>query len=156
MNFSVLNFSYNRENRALFRPKWLKVLFLFLFFAFNFIHLSLFAKSYTIEKIDIQAQILRNGNLQINETRTYQFNGEYTWADYRLPLDQLGKVSEFSVIDGEDEYRKSQSKKPGTYQIEQDGEEFYVRWFYRADDEQKSFTLNYNVGKAGGASGGAG
>ncbi len=89
--------------------------------------------------------MLADGNLLIAERRTYRFQGEFHWADYRLSLRNLGEVREFVLEEGGKKYRKDSSGAPGTYQLRLTPEEFYVRWFYRAKDEPRTFELQYLV-----------
>ncbi len=101
------------------------------------------AKSYSIDKIEIHARIQPDGSMQIREARTYNFRGNFSWADYRLPLPGIGTIQNFSLGDEHGEYTESTSQQPGTYYREDSNNEFYVRWFYRIKNEKKIFTLNY-------------
>jgi uncharacterized membrane protein len=103
------------------------------------------AKSYTIDKIAIHAQILSNGDMHIEESRTYHFKGKFSWADYRLPLKGIGEVRYFSLKDDFHEYRKSGEENRGTYYTQMDQENFYCRWFYQARNETRTFTLQYQL-----------
>ena len=125
---------------------------LFLLFAFVFMVLCwsssasfAVAKFYTLDEIQISAQINEDGSLNITENRTFNFHGPYRWADYSLPLRKLGKVTDFSLSEGEKDYQQSDSKEPGTYFITQSKNKFYVKWFYRASSEKRTFTLSYRV-----------
>jgi uncharacterized membrane protein len=108
-------------------------------------YLKIFAKSYKITKIDIYAKIQTDGSMQIQETRTYQFKGSFSWADYQLPLQGIGQVQYFSLKDDFQDYTQSSDQSPRSYYIQQDDQNFYVRWFYEARNESKTFTLNYTV-----------
>jgi len=104
-----------------------------------------FSKSYTIDQIDINAQILEDGSIQIIESRTYTFKGSYKWAEYQLPLDRLGKVKLFSLKEGSQNYYQSFEENPGSFYIENQGNSFYVKWFYRAKNQSRTFTLKYLI-----------
>ncbi len=58
---------------------------------------TLYAKSYTIPVIKVDVQVLANGNVRITEHRSYQFDGSYSWADYRLPLQGYEAISNIQV-----------------------------------------------------------
>lgn len=107
-----------------------------------------FAKSYSIDRIEINARIDGDGSLWISESRRYHFQGRFSWADYELPLQQLGPVSDFSLAENGHEYRQQDGNLPGTYAISSDEDRFYVRWNYRASHEQRTFTLRYRVADA--------
>ncbi len=104
-----------------------------------------FAKSYSIDRIEINARIDGDGSLWISESRRYHFQGSFSWADYELPLQQLGPVSDFLLSENGHEYRQQDGNLPGTYAISSDEDRFYVRWNYRASHEQRTFTLRYRV-----------
>lgn len=104
---------------------------------------SLFSKSFSLDKVDIRARIQPDGHLQIEENRTYTFRGSFSWADYRLPLKGIGEIRNFTLSDELSSYQRATREKPGTYFIEKDNNMFYVKWFYRARNETRTFTLSY-------------
>ncbi len=106
---------------------------------------SAMAKSYRLDRVVIMGEVTAHGSLKIEESRTYSFRGRFSWADYRLPLDELGTVTDFSLREDSQVYRMVANKDPGTYQVEQSNSEFYVKWFYRARNETRTFVLNYTV-----------
>lgn len=105
------------------------------------------AKSYTLQRVEIRAEILPDGSLRIEEARTYRFRDRFRWADYRLPLDptKLGTVKDFSLREGESLYQPTSDEEPGTYQLQLSDDELYVKWFYRARNETRTFVLSYLV-----------
>ncbi|OGB63752.1 MAG: hypothetical protein A2Y94_05585 [Caldithrix sp. RBG_13_44_9] len=106
---------------------------------------TVWSKSFTIDKIDIQAEILPDGSMQLTEARTYTFWGEFSWADYRLPLANIGEIKDFTLRDETTEYQPDSDEKPGSYQLHVGSDEFYVRWNYRATNESRTFTLRYRI-----------
>ncbi len=103
------------------------------------------AKYYTQDEIKIKAKINPDGSLNIEESRTYNFHGKFSWADYRLPLGKLGEVTEFSLSESGQLYLPSDSQQPGTYIVSQSKNLFFVKWYYKASSETKTFTLKYRV-----------
>ncbi|MEJ2536098.1 MAG: DUF2207 domain-containing protein, partial [Calditrichia bacterium] len=106
---------------------------------------SAVAKSYRIDRIAIQARVLPDGNMYIDESRTYTFRGKFSWADYKLPLQGIGNILDFSLNDENASYRESKSEEPGTYTVQSSEYSFYVRWHYQAENQSKTFTLHYLV-----------
>ncbi|MEE4311002.1 MAG: DUF2207 domain-containing protein [candidate division KSB1 bacterium] len=107
---------------------------------------DIFAKSYSIDHIQIDAEILDDGSLQIEERRTYNFRRDkFSWADYKLPLSDLGRVVNFSLSEGNESYTLSEEKVKGTYYTRQNDDRFYVKWYYSASNEERTFTLRYRV-----------
>jgi len=101
------------------------------------------AKSYTIDRIDIHAQISPNGDMQIEEARTYTFKGNFSWATYIIPLRGIGDIRYFNLSDEYREYSRSSEEVPGTYYLQKTEDQFYCKWFYRAKNETRTFTLRY-------------
>jgi uncharacterized membrane protein len=118
---------------------------LFFVFLFTLSGNTIWAKSFTIDKIEVQAEIRSDGSMQLTEARTYTFRGEFSWADYRLPLANIGEIKDFSLRDETTEYRPGSDEKPGSYQLNVGSDEFYVRWNYRATNETRTFTLRYRI-----------
>ena len=106
------------------------------------------ARSYSLDRVVVEARVDRDGSLWIDETRTYTFDGRYSWADFRLPLDRVGSVSEFSLSEGDRAFAPGTDEAPGAYQLETSDDELYVRWHYSAEDERRSFRLRYRISDA--------
>lgn len=106
------------------------------------------AKSYSIDAIKIHADIQSDGSLLIEDHRTYSFRGEFHWADYEIPLKKLGRVTDFSLTENEIPFREQQGSTPGTFQMRQSDDKFYVKWFYNARGERRTFTLQYRIADA--------
>ena len=105
-----------------------------------------FGKSYTIDRVDIRSEVLPDGSLIIDETRTYTFTGSFRWLDYDLSLRHFGLVTDIQLFDGHQTLKQDQkSKQPGTFQVYQDKRKFYTRWYFRAKNETRRFTLRYRV-----------
>ena len=62
-------------------------------------YISLYAsnKRYSIDSIQIFAEIYEDGSISIEEIRNYTFQGKFSWAEYKLPLEIIGPVSQFSL-----------------------------------------------------------
>ncbi len=102
-------------------------------------------KRYSIDQIRIEAEVLGDGSLRIIEERSYRFHGSFRWADYSLRLTKLGWVSDFELSENGAAYRPGDDQSPGSYQLSMDKERFYVKWYYRARDEARTFRLSYRV-----------
>ena len=103
------------------------------------------AKSYSINVIKISAEIQPDGSLLIEEHRTYTYRGIFHWAEYKVPLEKLGQITNFSITENQTTYQQQQGARPGTYELYQNSEEFYVKWYYNAKNERRTFTLRYRI-----------
>src|SRR4030043_66148 len=50
------------------------------FYGFCFPHTALADKSYSINNVNLNLQVKTDGSMDVEETRTYSFNGSYTFA----------------------------------------------------------------------------
>ena len=107
--------------------------------------LSLYAKSYKIIKIEIIATVNLDGSIDIQEFRTYKFKGRFRWADYRKSVKGFDSIENFVLRDENFIYHSSSGKEKGTYQVSYSNDEFYVKWFYSARNESKTFILSYKL-----------
>ncbi len=119
--------------------------FLFIIVLISIFISPLSAKDYWLHDVQINSEIQSDGSLLIEESRTYRFDGNFRWADYSLPLKNLGAVTDFSLKDDYSRYVEGYDEIPGTYQLQINDETFDVKWFYSADSETRTFILSYRV-----------
>src|SRR3990167_4973825 len=94
--------------------KFILLLFLALFF---FLPSRVFAKDYSIPSADFEVRINPDGSVNITETRTYSFDGSFSWADEWIILKKDYKISNFEVWEGEKKYTLDDSELPYTYEF---------------------------------------
>jgi len=99
------------------------------------------AREALLSRVAVNARVDPDGSLWIDETRTYTYDGRYSWAEFGLPLGRVGSLSDFSLFEGDREFAASTSAAAGNYQLTSSRDEFYVRWHYAAENETRSFTL---------------
>lgn len=118
---------------------------------------SAHAKSYTMPKVDIEATATDAGDLQVTETRTFDFDGDFTavwWYFNNLPagaqieIDSVeitanGKTTELSSVPFQSSWRSSGG--PGKTAYSFDGVEDAVYVFFDLGDETADITLHYTV-----------
>ena len=116
------------------------------------------AKSYSIDKVKIDMEMDRNGMVNVVESRTYNFDGDYTFA--YVEIDKKGARSQeyilnnFSVCDETSCYREladgeinaADTNRPaGTFYVQNRGSSYYIKWFYRANNTNRVFNLGYVI-----------
>lgn len=62
-----------------------KLFFILAFFYILFLSNKVQAKSYTVENMDIQAIVQKDGSVEVSQTITYNFNGEYNGIFIDIP-----------------------------------------------------------------------
>lgn len=122
------------------------------------------AKSYDMPKVDIQAQVETDGSLQVNEQRTFDFNGDFTavwWTFEGLPEDASLKVNGVRIArvdkDGKLvgdwttlkdvpfvlDWRDSGGPGGEAYSVDDPKNTIYV--FFNVSDERLIVDLDYTV-----------
>src|SRR4030042_714262 len=90
------------------------------------------AKDYSIKSADIDVQINGDGSANITESRIYSFDGSYSWADEWIFL--KGHTISGIEVAGADKFT-----------VSQETDKVYIKWYYTAENEEKTFTLNYVI-----------
>ena len=102
-------------------------------------------KKYEIPKVEIIAHINSDGSIDITENRTYKFKGKFKFAFQKLTKSDNIKYNYFSVSEGNIEYDLSDDKNPNTYKIIENSKNIEIKWYFRAKNESKVFSLNYKI-----------
>lgn len=110
--------------------------------------LSVQAKEYSIPELKIEVQINEDGTVTITEHRTYIFEGNYSWANYRLPKSGYSAINSIQVFEGENRFKNLNTEEAGTFLVEESEDDFNIKWFYNAEDETRVFTIQYTLKNA--------
>ncbi|MDZ7805612.1 MAG: DUF2207 domain-containing protein [Gracilimonas sp.] len=106
---------------------------------------NLSAKDYSIPDIRIDVQVNADGTVTVTEHRTYVYDGSYTWANYRLPKIDYSAIRNISVSENGDPFINLNTEEPGSFLVEESEEAFNIKWFYRAEDETRTFSISYTI-----------
>lgn len=109
------------------------------------ISVSAFGQSYSIPEIEVDVSISDSGIIEIREHRTYSFDGEFSWADYRLPKEGFTEIQNIQVSTGDSSYVNVNSEEPGTFSVSESSSAIEIKWHYQASDTTKTFTLSYEL-----------
>jgi len=68
--------------------KFLKILILLIFLTtvYSLLTTAVYAKGYSITSADFKVQLNADGSADVVETRAYQFDGSFSWADEWINL----------------------------------------------------------------------
>lgn len=105
-------------------------------------------REYAIPEITVQARIEPSGVIHLTESRTYRFQGSFSWADYGLPRRGFDEVRNIRVSEGDQWYINDDSGEPGTFTVSTSDNELVILWNYEAQDTQRTFTLHYELAGA--------
>ncbi len=101
-------------------------------------------KEYHFPEVAIDATVLPNGDLALEETRTFDFrNGPFTYAYFNV-ADPLDRVRDFSMA----EVMPDGTEVPvepdyAIHSVAYDG--FQAQWSYSAEDENRTWVFRYRV-----------
>jgi hypothetical protein len=100
-------------------------------------------KDYHFPEVTIDATVLRNGDLRVEERRTFDFrNGDFTYAYYTID-DPQDRVRDFTIHEAADGREVPVRPDYAFHTITTDG--FQAQWSYRANDEERTWVLRYRV-----------
>ncbi len=116
------------------------------------------AKDYWFPRVVVDVTVNADGSFQYRESRTYEFDDAFTFAFYQVEKLRLSggepvDITDFVVSENgaplelRDQAEIDEPRTPGTYWVSYDyeGDSVYGKWFYRADDETKTFDISYTV-----------
>lgn len=120
----------------------------FLFFLFYANPTALFASDFSIPEIDVQVVITEDGIVQIREQRTYTFDGDFSWADYRISKEGFSDIRNIRVSEGDSSYINLNTEEEGTFSFSESDDAVVIKWNYTASDTVRTFTLSYELAGA--------
>lgn len=108
-------------------------------------------KSYSFPEVHIDATVLPDGTLEIEERRTFDFRGSFSFAFFTVEHRRFGDVVDFELSEGDDVYEEGAPEVPGHVRIEDPvldgpgGHKLKATWWFRAHDERRTWTIRYRV-----------
>ena len=101
-------------------------------------------KDYHFSEVEIDATVLPNGDMVLEETRTFDFqNGPFTYAYFNVD-DPLDHVRDFSIAEKLDDGSEvALTPDYASHSIVTEG--FQAQWSYQAEDETRTWVFRYRV-----------
>jgi predicted membrane protein DUF2207 len=99
------------------------------------------AKSYDHPNIEQVFRLLPNGDADVEDQRTFRFDGSFSWAELRLHT--AGRYGRYDV-----EYLgvwDADSGQPLRIERSADGGDRVLRWYYQAENQTRRFLLRYRI-----------
>jgi uncharacterized membrane protein len=105
------------------------------------------AKSVRIPSVDVVFTILPDGSATVQENRSIEFDGNYTYGFYEIPKTGYGSIENVSLAEGDQyyKYESSASKNPGTFTLSDTSESIRIDYYFNAKDETRTFTVRYTI-----------
>ncbi|MFQ5859626.1 MAG: DUF2207 domain-containing protein, partial [Anaerolineae bacterium] len=99
------------------------------------------------ERFDISLTVQKNGDVDVVETRTIEFQGGPFHSGFRtIPLSRLDGITDVGFYEGGRRYERSDSEAPYTFRTWVEGGEFNLRWYFpQTSDSTHRFILKYTA-----------
>ena len=101
------------------------------------------SKDWSIPQVEIDAEIRPDGSILYTEFRTYRFQGSFSEVDYNLPKSGFTEITDLRVFEGDTPYLNLNTREPGTFRVQDNRRSIDITIFYRATDEERTFTIQY-------------
>lgn len=109
-------------------------------------------RSYKIENYHINARIDENGDMLVDETLDYVFDGAFNGIYRTLSTDKDEEYENIQVYALENGqligFVNNNSEKLNTFQLINEGKQLKIKAFSKSIDERKTFVIKYKVNKA--------
>ena len=131
--------------------KRLMITFLLGLVAFLGLGTTVDARSLVVDKYDIEANILENGDVQFFETITFQANGAYNGVFYNLDYSGFEKPKDvfayLETSEGRLLMNQNTSGQKGTYQLADSGSKIQFKVFFPFSNSKLKVTFQYTIPK---------
>jgi uncharacterized membrane protein len=101
-------------------------------------------KNYYFPEVKIEIRIAVDGSFTVEEERTFEYRGRFSWASMWLPtrydrgpLSYRVAIEDFDVLDAGGGSLRTEVSTPG--------DRFEAKWFYSAANERRTFRIRYRV-----------
>ncbi|HEX2695018.1 MAG TPA: DUF2207 domain-containing protein, partial [Acidobacteriota bacterium] len=101
-------------------------------------------KNFYFPEVRIDIAVAKDGSFTVDEFRTYEFEGRFSWASLWIPLraDRMTSVHDASVVDFS---ITDESGAPLRTETSTGGSRFTAKWYYSARSERRTFHIHYLV-----------
>ena len=105
-------------------------------------------KSIVWDRFDVDITVNANGTFDVAEHQAIRFvDGTFTFGYRNIPKQNLSQLTNWSVTDasGNIYSQAAGGKEPYTFVVDDQGNEYVVRWYFPQTDTPETYTLNYTV-----------
>tara|TARA_X000000368_G_scaffold186906_1_gene147551 strand:+ start:496 stop:2205 length:1710 start_codon:yes stop_codon:yes gene_type:complete len=102
-------------------------------------------KSYKILETNIASNILKEGIVEIEETRVFSFKGKYSFVYRDIRKKGYDQLYDIQVFEGEKPYLNTEKEEAGNFRIESRDKYYRIYWYHSSVNEEKTFTLKYKL-----------
>ena len=102
-------------------------------------------KSYKILETNIASNILKEGIVEIEETRVFSFKGQYSFVYRDIEKKGYDQLYDIQVFEGKKPYLNTEKEEAGNFRIESRNKYYRIYWYHSSVNEEKTFTLKYKL-----------
>ncbi len=102
-------------------------------------------KSYKILETSITSNILKEGIVEIEETRVFSFKGQYSFVYRDIEKKGYEQLYDIQVFEGKKPYLNTEKEEAGNFRIESRDKYYRIYWYHSSVNEAKTFTLKYKL-----------
>ena len=112
---------------------------------FLLISARLYADDYSISGVDITIKLHDDGIMEVQEDRTYSFDGAFSFVYRTFPKDGQARFFDISVEENDVMYEESSREEPNTYKSEESEGQKKVTAHFDARDTSRTFTFRFKA-----------
>ncbi len=109
-------------------------------------------KYYDYPRVVVDAYVHPDGSMSVVERRTFDFQkGSFSYASAAIDERQPGDIVGVRVAEGSKEYKPFSPfggpgpLDPGILSVSDEGDHVQIYWYFKAQDEQRTFVLRYTA-----------
>src|SRR3989338_1295857 len=114
--------------------KKLFILFVFLLFSLSF---GVNAKDYYWDDITTHLYLQSDGTAEVSEIQSFNFNGSFTYAYRYFHFDEIANLKDIKIYEKNNKIIEKEIYNEKGMEV--------VKWYYKANNEKRNFTLEYQV-----------
>ncbi len=105
------------------------------------------AKTVRIPSVEMVVNIRPDGSAYVQENRTIEFDGDFTFGFYEIPKAGHGSIQNVSIAEGDQyyKYESVSSRNQGTFTLSDTGHSIRIDFYFSALNETRTFTIRYEV-----------
>ena len=104
-----------------------------------------FAKSFSFTSVNVDLHVNPDGSIDLIENRTFDFEGDFSWATYEVFIKGATDITSFEVLENGQPFQQSPAGTAGTVNIAKSPNAIKAQWYFNASDQQRTFTFKYRA-----------
>lgn len=132
--------------------KFSSAILVFFIFIFGFLQFQIEAKaddSYDINKYLVNINILKDGNAEVTQKITYDFDGEFHGVYYNQDLKGIKGINDPKIMIKDDQGStslvKSNSELDNTFSVDKTSDKMNIKIYHKITDQSATFIYHYKL-----------